>query len=169
MPDPSGCGDRFVRPDEPIDDVPMFVGLLGGVRGRPVRITLSDEAAPSPRDKVNREFRAPAPNRLLVSEVYYVATWIGFTCVAFVIDVPSRRVVGWRVSRSAETGSVLDGLDQVLHARRPAESRLIHHSGRGVQAGLDRSSQHLIFGLRGERRPELRPEFSTRGFFAAGC
>ena len=63
----------------------------------------------------------------------YVATWTGFVYVAFVIDVFARCIVGWRVSRSAETGFVLDALGQALHARRPAESGLIHHSDRGVQ------------------------------------
>jgi putative transposase len=109
------------------------MGLQGAVRGKTVRTTISDTAAPCPRDKVNREFRAPAPNRLWVSDFTYVATWTGFVYVAFVIDVFARRIVGWRVSRSAETGFVLDALEQALHARRPAESGLIHHSDRGVQ------------------------------------
>ena len=109
------------------------MGLQGVVRGQPVRTTVSDKAAPCPRDKVNREFRAPAPNRLWVSDFTYVATWIGFVYVAFVIDVFARRIVGWRVSRSAEARFVLDALEQALHARRPAESGLIHHSDRGVQ------------------------------------
>lgn len=109
------------------------MGLQGTVRGKTVRTTISDKAAPCPRDKVNREFRAPAPNRLWVSDFTYVATWTGFVYVAFIIDVFARRIVGWRVSRSAETGFVLDALEQALHARRPAESGLIHHSDRGVQ------------------------------------
>ncbi len=117
-------------------------GLQGAVRGKTVRTTVSDKSAPCPRDKVNREFRAPAPNRLWVSDFTYVATWTGFVHVAFVIDVFARRIVGWRVSCSAETGFVLDALEQALHARRPAESVLIHHSDRGVQGGLNRPSQH---------------------------
>jgi transposase InsO family protein len=82
---------------------------------------------------VNRDFRAPAPNRLWVSDFTYVATWTGLVYVAFVIDVFARRNVGWRVSRSAATGCVLDALEQALHARGPAESGLIHHSDRGAQ------------------------------------
>jgi len=109
------------------------MGLQGAVRGKTVRTTVSDKAAPCPRDKVNREFRAPAPNRLWVSDFTYVATWTGFVYVAFVIDVFARRIVGWRVSRSAKTGFVLDALEQALHARQPSESGLIHHSDRGVQ------------------------------------
>jgi transposase InsO family protein len=119
------------------------MGLQGAVRGKTVRTTVSDKAAPCPRDKVNREFRAPAPNRLWVSDFTYVATWTGFVYVAFVIDVFARRIVGWRVSRSAETGFVLDALEQALHARRPAESGLIHHSDRGVQYVSIRYTERL--------------------------
>ncbi len=107
--------------------------LKGAVRGQPVRTTISDKAAPRPRDRVNREFQASAPNRLWVSDFTYVATWGGFVYVAFVIDVFARRIVGWRVSSSAATGFVLDALEQALHARRPTEGGLIHHSDRGVQ------------------------------------
>jgi transposase InsO family protein len=119
------------------------MGLQGAVRGKAMRTTISDKAAPCPRDKVNREFRAPAPNRLWVSDFTYVATWVGFVYVAFVIDVFARRIVGWRVSRSAETGFVLDALEQALHARRPAESGLIHHSDRGAQYVSIRYTERL--------------------------
>jgi transposase InsO family protein len=70
------------------------MGLQGAVRGKTVRATISDTAAPCPRDKVNREFRTPAPNRLWVYDFTYVATWTGFVYVAFVIDVFARRLVG---------------------------------------------------------------------------
>jgi putative transposase len=62
-----------------------------------------------------------------------LATWSGFVYVAFVIDVYARRIVGWRASRTATAGFVLDALEQALHARRPVEGGLIHHSDRGVQ------------------------------------
>jgi transposase InsO family protein len=119
------------------------MGLQGAVRGKTVRTTISDKAAPCPRDKVNREFRAPAPNRLWLSDFTYVATWSGFVYVAFVIDVFARRIVGWRVSRSAETGFVLDALEQALHARQPAERGLVHHSDRGVQYVSIRYTERL--------------------------
>ena len=119
------------------------MGLQGAVRGKTVRTTISDKAAPCPRDKVNREFRAPAPNRLWVSDFTYVAPWAGFVYVAFVIDVFARRIVGWRVSRSAGTGFVLHALEQALHARQPAESGLIHHSDRGVQYVSIKYSERL--------------------------
>ena len=74
-----------------------------------------------PLDRVRRDFKAPRPNALWVSDFTYVATWSGFVYVAFVIDVFARRIVGWRASRSAQTGFVLDALEQALHERRPVE------------------------------------------------
>jgi transposase InsO family protein len=110
------------------------MGLAGVIRGKPVRTTISDKAAPCPLDRVNRQFRAPAPNMLWVSDFAYVATWAGFVYVAFVIDTYARRIVGWRASRSAHAGFVLDALEQALHERRPARGvGLVHHSDRGSQ------------------------------------
>lgn len=110
------------------------LGLQGVIRGKRVRTTVSDKAAARPLDHVNRQFRAPAPNRLWVSDFTYVATWTGFVYVAFVIDVFARYIVGWRVSRTAHAGFVLDALEQALHDRRPTQGGgLIHHSDRGSQ------------------------------------
>jgi transposase InsO family protein len=110
------------------------VGLQGVVRGKAARTTISDRATPCPADRVNRRFQAPRPNALWLSDFTYVATWQGFVYVAFVIDAYARRIVGWRVSRTAHAGFVLDALEQALHDRRPVEGgRLIHHSDRGVQ------------------------------------
>jgi transposase InsO family protein len=110
------------------------IGLAGAVRGKPVKTTISDRAAPCPEDRVNRQFNAPRPNALWLSDFTYVATWAGFVYVAFVIDAFARRIVGWRVSRSMQAGFVLDALEQALHDRRPIQSdSLIHHSDRGVQ------------------------------------
>ena len=109
------------------------MGLQGVVRGRSIRTTVSDAAAPCPRDRVNRQFKAPRPNALWVSDFTYVATWSGFVYVAFVIDAFARRIVGWRVSRTARADFVLDALEQALHDRQPWRANLIHHSDRGVQ------------------------------------
>jgi putative transposase len=110
------------------------MGLQGVVRGKTVRTTISNAAAPCPLDRVNRQFRAPRPNALWVSDFTYVATWAGFVYVAFVIDAFARRIVGWRVSRTAHAGFVLDALEQALHERRPiGGGGLVHHSDRGVQ------------------------------------
>ena len=87
---------------------------------------MSDNAAPCPLDQVNRQFQAPRPNALWVSDFTYVATWAGFVYVAFVIDAFARRIVGWRVSRTAHAGFVLDALEQALcdvaASRRPRAS-----------------------------------------------
>ena len=110
------------------------LGLQGVVRGKPVRTTVSDKAAPCPLDHVNRQFHARRPNALWVSDFTYVATWSGFVYVAFVIDAYARRIVGWRVSRTAHAGFVLDALEQALHKRRPVHGGgLVHHSDRGNQ------------------------------------
>ena len=110
------------------------MGLQGAVRGRKVRTTIPDPAAACPLDRVNRHFKAPRPNALWVSDFTYVATWAGFVYVAFVVDAYARRIVGWRVSRTAHAGFVLDALEQALHERRPVQGGgLVHHSDRGGQ------------------------------------
>ncbi len=120
------------------------MGLAGVIRGKPVRTTISDRSAPCPLDRVNRQFRAPAPNMLWVSDFTYVATWAGLVYVAFVIDTFARRIVGWRVSRTAHASFVLDALEQALHKRRPTRSGgLIHHSDRGSQYVSIRYTERL--------------------------
>jgi transposase InsO family protein len=110
------------------------MGLAGVIRGKPVKTTISSKATACPLDHVNRQFHAPAPNRLWVSDFTYVATWAGFVYVAFVIDVFARYIVGWRVSRTAHASFVLDALEQALHQRRPTRGGgLVHHSDRGSQ------------------------------------
>ncbi len=120
------------------------MGLRGVVRGKEVRTTIADKALPCPADKVNRHFRAPHPNALWVSDFTCVATWQGFVYAAFVIDVFARRIVGWRVSRTAQTGFVLDALEQALHDRRPAKGGLTHHSDRGGQYVSIRHTERLL-------------------------
>jgi transposase InsO family protein len=120
------------------------MGLQGVIRGKAVKTTVSDKAAPCPLDRVNRHFKAPAPNMLWLSDFTYVATWQGFVYVAFVIDAFARRIVGWRASRTAHAGFVLDALDQALHDRRPVHrGGLVHHSDRGSQYVSIRYSERL--------------------------
>ncbi|MCP2138319.1 transposase InsO family protein [Rhizobium sp. SLBN-94] len=121
-----------------------MMGLQGVIRGKPVKTTVSDKSAPCPLDRVNRQFFAPAPNMLWLSDFTYVATWQGFVYVAFVIDAFARRIVGWRASRTAHAGFVLDALDQALHDRRPVKrGGLVHHSDRGSQYVSIRYSERL--------------------------
>jgi transposase InsO family protein len=109
------------------------MGLRGVVRGPAFKVTtVSDVLAGRPPDLVEREFQASRPNQLWVADLTYVATWAGFVYVAFVIDVFSRAIVGWRVSSSLRSDLALDALEQALHAR-PHGQDLVHHSDRGVQ------------------------------------
>jgi putative transposase len=107
--------------------------LQGATRGRRYKkTTVADEAAERPTDLVQRDFSADRPNQLWVADLTYVATWTGFVYVAFVTDVFSRKIVGWRVSNSLRSDLALDALEQALHAR-PGLDPLVHHSDRGVQ------------------------------------
>ena len=108
------------------------MGLQGVVRGRKVKTTVPDERAERPTDLVRRDFTADRPNRLWVADLTYVATGSGFVYVAFITDVFSRKIVGWRVSNSLRSDLALDALEQALHAR-PDLGHLVHHSDHGVQ------------------------------------
>lgn len=120
------------------------LGLQGVIRGKPNRTTVQDEAAPCPLDHVNRVFHAPAPNRLWVSDFTYSRPGRASTTNAFVIDAYARRIVGWRVSRTAHASFVLDALEQALHERRPVHrSGLVHHSDRGSQYVSIRYTERL--------------------------
>ncbi len=118
------------------------LGIRGVVRGRKPITTIPDELADRPTDLVERDFTADRPNQLWVADLTYVATWLGFVYVAFVIDVYSRMIVGWRVSRSLRSDLALDALEQALHARSDTDG-LIHHSDRGVQYVSIRYTERL--------------------------
>jgi putative transposase len=108
------------------------LGLQGVVRGAKCRTTISRDQTEYPTDLVKRQFAAIRPNQLWVADFTYVATWAGFVYAAFVIDVFSRRVIGWRVSRSMHTDLVLDAFEQALWSRSGAKG-VVHHSDRGSQ------------------------------------
>ncbi len=118
------------------------MGLRGVVRGRKVKTTVPDELAERPLDLVQRNFTADRPNRLWVADLTYVATWRGFVYVAFITEVFSRKIVGWRVSSSLRSDLALDALEQALHARPDLEN-LVHHSDRGVQYLAIRYTERL--------------------------
>ena len=128
-----------------IERLMNIMGLQGARRGKPVKTTVPDTSAPCPLDRVNRNFKASAPNRLWVSDFTYVSTWSGMVYVAFVIDVFARRIVGWRVSRTMHASFVLDALEQALAARRPFGGEgLVHHSDRGSQYVSIKYTQRLV-------------------------
>ncbi len=86
----------------------------------------------------------PGESAVPGADFTYVATWQGFVYVAFIIDAFARRIIGWRVSRSARTDFVLDALEQALYDRRPVrQGRLVHHSDRGVQYVSIRYTERL--------------------------
>ena len=110
------------------------LGLAGVIRGKTKRTTIPGELAQRPGDLVDRHFTASAPNRLWVADLTYVATWSGFAYTALVIDAFSRRIVGWRVSRTLRTDLALDALEMAIWSRRGDRLEgLVHHSDRGVQ------------------------------------
>ena len=106
---------------------------------------MSDNKAPCPLNKVNWRFNADRLNQLSVSDFTYVSTRQGWLYVAFVVDVFTRRIVGWRVSSSMTTGFVLNALEQALYARQPVrDSSLVQHSDRGSQYVSIRYSNRLV-------------------------
>ena len=119
-------------------------GLAGRVRGRRRRTTISDPSAGRPSDLVERAFAASAPNQLWVADITYVATWSGFAYVAFVTDVFSRTIVGWRVATTLKADLALDALEMAIWARKEEQfPGLVHHSDRGVQYLSIRYSERL--------------------------
>jgi putative transposase len=120
--------------------------LRGAVRGKKHRTTITDDLADRPRDLVDRNFTAAAPNRLWVADLTYVRTWSGFVYVAFITDVFSRMIVGWQASRSLRTDLALDALEQAIWDRQRAGAdltELVHHSDRGVQYLAIRYTERL--------------------------
>ena len=118
------------------------LGLEGVRRGKRCITTIADELADKPLDLVNLQFTAERPNQLWVADITYVATWSGFVYVAFVVDVFSRYIVGWRVLKSLHTDIVLDALEQALWARGKPTG-VTHHSDRGSQYLLIRYTERL--------------------------
>jgi len=174
--DPAGVRGELARLRRPQD---LASARPGGLRGRPLPGGQAHEGHGSSRhhpgqaaqdddprqegalpgsDKVNRQFRGPAPNLLWVSDFTYVATWTGVVHVAVVLDAHARRIVGWRVSPAAHAGFVLEALEPAVHERRPAKGMgLVHHSDRGSQYLSIRTTERLGLGRhRAVRRPRRR-------------
>jgi transposase InsO family protein len=126
-----------------IERLMRVLGLQGVVRGRAKRTTIPSAQEPRPLDLVARRFEAQRPNQLWVADFTYVATWVGYVYAAFVIDVFSRMIVGWRVRASMSAELTLDALEQALWARK-VKGDLIHHSDRGSQYLSIRYSERLV-------------------------
>jgi putative transposase len=134
------CGKRRVA------RLMRAAGLAGRRKKRWRTTTIADPAAQAARDLIGRDF-APCPDtgRRYAGDITYIATWQGWAYLATVIDLASRRVVGWALADHMRTELVTDALSMAFTTRRPAGG-LIFHSDRGCQGGFNRSSQHLDHG-----------------------
>ncbi|WP_140153978.1 IS3 family transposase [Acinetobacter baumannii] len=108
------------------------LGIQGVWRGKNKQTTRSRDDQKRAPDLVKRNFRADQPNHLWVADFTYIQTNSGWVYTAFIIDVFSRAIVGWKVSTRMNTDMVLDALEQALHDRGMPKN-VIHHSDRGVQ------------------------------------
>jgi len=124
------------------------LGLKGVRRGKAKRTTTADETAPRPADLVDRNFHAERPDQLWIVDLTYIRTWVGFAYLALVIDVFSRRIVGWALTTHMRTALPLEALEMAIWTRQRHGVRdltgLIHHGDRGSQGGFNWSSQHLV-------------------------
>ena len=121
-------------------------GLRVVRRSATVRTTISGSEPDQHRDHVERNFTADAPNKLWVADITYVRTVAGWVYAAFVLDVFSRYIVGWQLSRSLHTDLALDALQMALWNRGRNNTDLtglVHHSDRGVQYTAVRYAQKL--------------------------
>jgi putative transposase len=128
--------------------------LQGISRRRFVATTHRDEAARPAPDLVERRFRAEGPNRLWVADITYLPTWAGFLFLAVVLDVFSRKVVGWAMAAHLRTELVLDALQMAILQRQPES--VIHHSDQGCQY------TSIAFGKRCEQLG-VRPSMGSVG------
>lgn len=131
------------------------LGIRGASRSRSMITTRADTTSPRAPDLVKRRFEADRPNELWVSDFTYVATWSGFVYAAFIIDVYSRMIVGWRVASLMTTDLVMDALNMAVWTRRAC---LID----GVIAHSDAGSQYVSIAYT-ERLAEIgaRPSVGT--------
>ena len=129
-------------------------GLRGVSRRKGCWTTIRDKDAQPAPDLVQRHFAAEAPNQLWVADITYIPTWAGFLYLAVVLDVFSRRIVGWAMANHLRTELILDALDMAVWRRRP--ENVIHHSDQGCQY------TSLAFGKRcGEAG--IRPSMGSVG------
>jgi putative transposase len=142
---------QLVRQGHPVarctvERLMRHAGLRGVTRAKGPRTTISGVGPDHRPDLVDRQFSASAPDQLWVADITYVRTFAGWVYAAFVIDVFSRRVVGWQLSRSLRTDLALDALEMGIWARHRAGASLgtlVHHSDRGVQYLAIRYTQRL--------------------------
>jgi transposase InsO family protein len=137
-------------------------GLVGVTRRRAPTTTTRAPCAPKGPDLVQREFVADRPDALWVADITYVPTGSGFLYLAVVLDVFSRRIVGWAMAGHLRTELVLAALDMAVTQRKP--EGVVHHSDHGSQPGFKRSLQHLDGGRCDEYSEAEFGEGGARGF-----
>lgn len=120
-----------------------------GLRGlaaipRRVRTTDSRHDYPIAPNRLQRTFTATAPNQVWLADLTYIRTGEGWLFLAALIDIHSRKVVGWSMQETLHASIAIEALDMAIQRQRPAPG-LVHHSDRGIQGGLNRSSQHSQF------------------------
>ena len=142
-------------------------GLVGAChrRGGPATTRRDKEARPAP-DLVDRNFTAAGPNQLWIADITYLPTAAGFLYLAVVLDVWSRKVIGWSMANHLRAELVLDALDMAVGQRRPKD--VVHHSDQGSQLGFNRSSQQPCEPIAGARQTP-RQASSSQGSCEAWC
>ena len=144
-----------------VDRAMRTLGLVGVRRDKGTRTTIPAKDGIRAGDLLNRQFTAPAPNRVWVTDFTYVRTWAGFCYVAFIVDVFAQKIVAWHAATSKATDLVMIPLRMALWARdreghRPAPGQLICHSDAGSQYTSVRLTEHLAL-------EEIRPSIGTVG------
>ena len=130
--------------------------------------TQSDPTKQPAENKLDRHFTADAPNRKWVTDITYLATAAGWVYLAAVVDLFSRKVVGWSIGTSLATELVSDALRCAIERRRPDCKRLLHHSDRGCQYTSDAYRQTLnLLGITVLVQREM--ETSIGGLGSSGC
>jgi hypothetical protein len=137
-------------------------GLVGRCRRRSIKTTISDPDVAAV-DLLKRSF-APGTelDRVYVGDITYIRTWEGWLYLATVIDLASRRVVGWAIADHMRAELVCDALRMAIENRRPAPGAMFH-SDRGTQTGFNRWSQHRLVGWSVGVRRELRRGLPAEG------
>ena len=144
-----------------VDRAMTLLGLSGVRRDKGIRTTIPAKDGHRAGDLLNRDFTAPAPNRVWVTDFTYCRTWAGFSYVAFIVDVFSQRIVAWHASMSKAVELVMIPLRIALWQRdrdghQPLPGQLIHHSDAGSQYTSLRLTEHLAL-------EDIRPSIGSVG------
>lgn len=159
-----------------VDRIMRELGLNGVVQGHKQRTTITAKDGIRAGDKLNRDFTACAPNHVWVADFTYVATWTGWSYVAFIIDAYSRAIVGWTAASTKTTALMSKALNMAVwrrdHNGHPIGPGLIHHSDAGSQGEFNWSSQHLdrggVQGWRRQTGARRRPAMRLTGCGGSG-